>query len=80
MTLRVVELAFSVHLAVLPVSDINMPYLVAQVRIVARFRPNELSVTVELSIVQVSSIFRTISKHKVTVTLLAVKVPLPSVP
>lgn len=75
MALGVQELSFPVHLAILPATDIAVAYLVLQVGVISHLGPREFAVTVKLTVVQISLVFRAICEDEMAVTMLFVKVP-----
>jgi len=75
MALGVQELSFPVHFAILPATDVAVAYLVLQVGVISHLGPREFAVTVKLTVVQISLVFRAICEDEMAVTMLLVKVP-----
>ena len=77
MALSVVELTLTMHHAHLPVSEVRVTQLLLSIIRASGelFRPNELTIAVELTEVQVAAILGAVGVHEVTVAVASPVVP-----
>jgi hypothetical protein len=75
MALCVVELAFSVHLALFPLSAVAVADLILKTIFCATFGPVELAITVESTLGKIAAVLRAVCKLKVTFPMLSIVMP-----